>query len=50
LSRMRSNIGYYLGMTGSHLKGEEAVIAGLAHFYIESSKLPSVLSELCQQL
>ncbi len=41
LSRMRNNIGYYLGMTGMTLRGEEAFISGLAHFYIPSSQLPS---------
>ncbi len=41
LSRMRNNIGYYLGMTSLSLRGEEAFIAGLAHFYIPSSQLPS---------
>jgi enoyl-CoA hydratase/carnithine racemase len=34
LSRLRNNIGYYLGLTGARLKGEDVYIAGLANFYI----------------
>ena len=45
-ARMRGNLGYYLGMTGMRLKGEEAYIAGLANYYIPSSKLPKVKSEI----
>ena len=39
LARLRSNIGYYLGMTGLVLKGEDVYTAGLAHFYIPSERL-----------
>lgn len=36
LSRLKNNLGLYLGMTGARLKGEEAYIAGIAHYYIPS--------------
>ena len=39
LARLRNNIGYYLGMTGDSLRGEDVFIAGLAHFYIPSARL-----------
>jgi 3-hydroxyisobutyryl-CoA hydrolase len=39
LSRLRSNIGLYLGMTGTRLKGEDVFISGLANFFIPSQKL-----------
>jgi 3-hydroxyisobutyryl-CoA hydrolase len=34
LSRMRNSIGYYLGLTGSRLKGEDVYISGLANYYL----------------
>ena len=46
LSRLRSKIGYYLGMTGTSLKGEEVYIAGLAHFFIPSSQLKAAYEEV----
>ena len=42
LSRLRNNIGFYLGMTSEFLRGEEVYIAGLASFYIPSEKLKDV--------
>lgn len=45
-ARMRSNLGYYLGMTGMRLKGEEAFIAGLANYFIPSAKLAQVKLEI----
>lgn len=36
LARMRNNIGFYLGLTGSRLKGEETFIAGLANYFVKS--------------
>lgn len=39
LARMRNNLGYYLGVTGAQLRGEEVYISGLAHFFIPSEKL-----------
>lgn len=35
LARLRNNIGYYLGMSGSRLKGEDVYISGLAHYYLQ---------------
>jgi 3-hydroxyisobutyryl-CoA hydrolase len=46
LSRLRNNIGYYLGLTGLSLKGEEVYIAGLAHFYIPSEKIEQAYLEI----
>ena len=39
LSRLRNNIGLYLGLTGIRLKGEEVVQAALANFFVEKSKI-----------
>jgi len=39
LARIRNNIGYYLGMTGASLKGEEVYVAGLANYFIPSHRL-----------
>lgn len=41
LSRLRSNIGYWLGMTGARLRGEEVFISGLANYFIPRTSLPS---------
>ena len=46
LSRLRNNIGYYLGMTGSILRGEDVYLAGLAHYYIPSERLKEVHQDL----
>ena len=46
LSRLRSNIGYYLGMTGTILKGEDVYIAGLANYYIPSERLKEVHQDI----
>ena len=45
LSRLRNNIGHYLGMTGARLKGEEVFIAGIANYYIHSNKIPQAKQE-----
>lgn len=50
LSRLRGRIGYYLGMTGSRLRGEEVVVAGLAHFFVQSKDLPQVKMDLEEAL
>lgn len=39
LARMRSNIGYYLGLTGARLKGEDVYISGLANYFLERDSL-----------
>jgi len=44
-SRMRSHLGYFLGLTGYMLKGKELVQCGVADFYIKREKLPIVLED-----
>lgn len=46
LSRMDGKVGQYLGLTGSHISGEEAYLAGLATHFISSSSIPAVLHRL----
>ena len=46
LSRLRNSIGYYLGMTGASLKGEEVYLAGIANYFIPSKVLREVYSEV----
>ena len=50
LSRMRNHIGYYLGMTGLRLNGEEVFIAGVANFFIPRADLVSVEKEVIEAL
>jgi 3-hydroxyisobutyryl-CoA hydrolase len=46
LSRLRSNIGFYLGMTGARLKGEDLYISGLANYFIPRKSLEAAFNEL----
>ena len=46
LSRMRNNLGYYLGTTGAQLKGEDVYRAGLANYYVPSASIPKIYAEL----
>lgn len=46
LSRLKSNIGYYLGMTGARLKGEDVYISGLANYFIQRSSLEAAFKEI----
>ena len=39
LSRLRSNIGYYLAITSDILYGEDVYISGLANYFVPSSRL-----------
>lgn len=39
LARLRSHIGYYMGITGARLKGEAVYLSGLAHYYIPSAQI-----------
>jgi len=50
LSRLRNNIGYYLGLTGMRLKGEEVYKAGIANYFIPRERLPQVYSDLKREL
>lgn len=46
LSRLRNNIGYYLGLTGARLKGEDVYISGLANFYISKENVQKAYDEI----
>ena len=50
LSRLRNNIGYYLGLTGMRLKGEEVYKAGIANYFIPRDRLPNVYNDLKMEL
>ena len=44
LSRLRNNIGFYLGMTGARLKGEDMYIAGIANYFIPRKDLEATFN------
>ncbi len=46
LSRMRNNIGYYLGLSGSRLKGEDVYISGLANYYLPRESIVKAEEEI----
>lgn len=46
LSKLKNNLGFYLGLTGARLKGFDLKKAGLATHYIESGKLDDVEEKL----
>lgn len=46
LSKLRSNIGIYLGMTGSRLRGFDVKKVGLATHFVESAKLKALERDL----
>lgn len=46
LSRLRDNIGVYLGLTSQRLKGKDLVRAGLAQYYLPSEKIPELEKRL----
>ena len=50
LARLRNNIGFYLGMTGSRLKGEDLYISGIANYFIPRKDLETAFNELKQVL
>lgn len=50
LAKLRNNIGFYLGMTGSRLKGEDLYVAGLANYYIPRKSLEATFNELKEAL
>lgn len=43
---MQGKLGYYLGLTGSMLKGVDVLYAGIATHYCESSEIPDLESAL----
>ena len=46
LSRLRGNIGYYLGLTGARLKGEEVYLSGLAHYYLHPGSVQTAYEHI----
>ncbi len=48
-SRLRNNLGYFYGITGYRLKGQEVVKAGLADFYVRSEKLAALEREIIEK-
>ncbi|KRX02267.1 hypothetical protein PPERSA_04889 [Pseudocohnilembus persalinus] len=50
LSRMRKNLGLYVGLTGARLKGQELVQTGIADYYIPREKLQSLREKLISTL
>ena len=48
LSRLRNNLGYYFGLTGSRLKGQELVQTGIADFFVKREKLQSLEQEIIE--
>jgi len=45
-SRMQNNLGYFLGLTGYSLKGEEIVQCGIADYYVKSENLPELEAKI----
>lgn len=43
---MRSNLGFFLGLTGSRVKGKELVETGLAHYYVTREKLQQLEQDI----
>lgn len=50
LSKMRNNIGYYLAMTSSRLKGEDVFNSGLSNYYIPQENIKKVYEELASNV
>jgi len=48
LSKLRSSIGMYLGLTSAQLRGEDIVKAGIAKYFVESRDLPALQSSIEQ--
>jgi 3-hydroxyisobutyryl-CoA hydrolase len=46
LSRLRHNLGLYLGLTSQRLKGKDLVKAGIANFYLPSERVPELEKRL----
>lgn len=49
LSRLRSNLGYFLGLTGTRLKGQELVQTGLADYYVKREQLGNLEKEIVEK-
>lgn len=50
LSRLRKNLGFYIGLTGARLKGKELVQVGVANYFIPRAKLGGLEKELKEKL
>lgn len=50
LSRLRSNIGLYLGLTGARLKGKELVATGVANYYVPRDRLEALEEDVKSSL
>lgn len=48
LNRMPGKTGLFLGLTGAHLNGPDAIFAGMADRFIRHDLKPSVVDALCQ--
>ena len=46
LSRIRKNIGMYLGLIGKRLGGKDMVRLGLAEYYIPSNKIEYLVQDI----
>ena len=46
LSRAPSNLGYFLGLTGTHMNASDAVYAGFADIYIPKDDWPEIIDNL----
>lgn len=46
LARLKSNIGFYMGMTGARLKGEDLYISGIANYFIQRKNIEAAFNEL----
>jgi enoyl-CoA hydratase/carnithine racemase len=42
LSKLRNKLGYYIGVTGLQLKGEDVYNSGLANFFVQSASIPKI--------
>lgn len=50
LSRLPHNLGLFLGLTGTRLRGAEMVQCGLANFYVPKEKLPILEQDLISKV
>ncbi|EGR29402.1 hypothetical protein IMG5_156200 [Ichthyophthirius multifiliis] len=50
LSKLRNNIGLYLGLSGARLKGKELVSCGIANFFVQSKDLENLEKEVSENL
>lgn len=48
LPRLNNKIGFYLGLTGAKLNGDDCVALGLAHYKVAADVLPILIEHLAQ--